>query len=145
MKNFVIAFDYALIFGVGLGVAGMTRPEKVIGFLDITGDWDPSLALVMVGAIAIHALSYRLIMRRQTPIFSTKFYLPTRRDLDFKLFAGALIFGIGWGLGGFCPGPAIVSAITGNHAVLAFLGSMIFGIYLQYGISRIGQKKETKQ
>lgn len=140
MKLLISAFVSALVFGIGLGIAGMTLPAKVIGFLDITGNWDPSLAFVMVGAIAVHAVSYRLITRRTSPILTTKFQVPTRRDLDFKLLAGSFVFGIGWGLGGFCPGPALVSAITLHPAVIVFVVSMIAGIYLNHLVSKLGQK-----
>ena len=140
MKSLIAAFFSAFVFGIGLGVAGMTLPEKVIGFLDITGSWDPSLAMVMIGAIAVHALSFRLVTRRKSPILSMQFHIPTRRDVDYKLFAGSFIFGVGWGLGGFCPGPAIVSAVSANESVLIFLASMVAGVYLNYGISKLGHR-----
>ncbi len=129
MSLIVAAFVSALIFGLGLGVSGMTLPSKVIGFLDITGAWDPSLAFVMVGAIGVHAISYRLIAKRDSPILTTKFQIPTRRELDKKLILGSVLFGMGWGVGGFCPGPALVSAVTGNSSVLIFVASMVIGVY----------------
>jgi len=124
------AFFSALLFGLGLGVAGMTQPAKIIGFLDITGDWDPSLVLVMLGAIAVHSVSYWLITKRESPILTAKFQIPTRRDIDPKLIVGSLLFGAGWGLGGFCPGPAIVASVSGGASVLVFLVSMCAGVYL---------------
>lgn len=130
------AFLSSLLFGLGLGISGMTIPAKVIGFLDITGHWDPSLALVMVGAIAVHSLSFRWITRRKSPIFTEYFEIPTKRKIDFKLIVGSLLFGIGWGLGGFCPGPAIVSSVAGLKTVYVFLSSMIAGVYLHYGFFR---------
>ena len=120
-----------LLFGVGLAVSGMTRPSKVIGFLDIGGSWDPSLALVMVGAIAVHFVAYRLITRRSKPIFDDKFHLPTRRDADPRLIVGALLFGAGWGLGGFCPGPALVSAASGVFPAILFVAAMTAGMILE--------------
>ena len=97
----------------------MTKPSKIIGFLDIAGDWDPSLAFVMAGAIAVHFVAYRLIRRRSAPLYDTQFHLPTRRDIDLRLVLGAALFGVGWALGGFCPGPGIVAAGGGSlHAVI---------------------------
>ncbi len=130
MKSMVASFLIALLFGLGLGVAGMTMPSKIIGFLDVTGNWDPSLLFVMIGAIAVHAISFRLIAKRSSPIFATKLYLPTRHDIDRDLVFGALIFGLGWGLGGFCPGPAIVASVTGKSSVIVFVASMIAGMFL---------------
>src|SRR6185295_7370618 len=98
---------------VGLAVSGMTRPSKVVGFLDVFGAWDASLAFVMVGAIGVHAVLQRVIARRGSPLFEDRFHLPTRRDVDARLLAGAAVFGVGWGLGGFCPGPGLVAAASG--------------------------------
>jgi uncharacterized membrane protein YedE/YeeE len=124
------AFFSALMFGLGLGFAGMTLPSKVIGFLDVTGSWDPSLAFVMIGAIAVHSLSYRLITKRASPVLTANFQIPTKRQIDLKLIFGSVLFGAGWGLGGFCPGPAIVSAVSGVPSVLFFLVSLVAGVYV---------------
>jgi len=135
-----------LLFGVGLGVSGMTRPEKVAGFLDVTGQWDASLAFVMAGAIAVHTLLYRLIRRRPSPIFDEKFHVPTRRDLDGKLLVGAALFGVGWGLGGFCPGPSLVSAAAGQGGALLFVAAMLAGMVIQHATaSAPGPKLEPPQ
>lgn len=104
MKPNVAAFGTGALFAVGLAVSGMTKPSKVIGFLDIAGAWDASLAFVMVGAIAVHFVAHRVVMRRPSPLFDEEFHLPTRKDLDVRLILGAALFGVGWGLGGFCPG-----------------------------------------
>lgn len=136
MKLFFTSFGAALLFGLGLGLSGMTLPSKVIGFLDITGHWDPTLAFVMVGAILVHSISFQLITRRSSPFLSTSFRLPTHKEIDFKLVVGAAIFGLGWGLGGFCPGPAIVGLVTGMPAVLVFVVSMVAGIYAYRVVSR---------
>jgi len=117
-----------LLFGVGLMVSGMTRPDKVVAFLDLTGDWDPSLALVMLGAIGVHALAYRLVPRLGAPALGGRFGIPTRRDVDVRLLAGAALFGAGWGLSGYCPGPAVTSAATGTADVLIVLGAMFAGM-----------------
>ena len=115
------------LFGFGLAVAGMTRPEKVIGFLSFFRRWDPSLMFVMAGAIGVHAAAYRLIKRRRSPILGARFIVPTRRDLDARLLVGAGVFGVGWALGGFCPGPGIASLAGGAPSVLVFVVTMLAG------------------
>ncbi len=121
------AMAVGALFAVGLALSGMADPARVRGFLDLFGDWDPTLAFVMGGAIAVYA-PLRLLTRRRThPVFATQFHEPKRRDIDLRLVGGAAIFGIGWGLSGYCPGPALVSAGTGALGVLAFLGAMIVG------------------
>jgi len=124
------AFISGLIFAVGLGLGGMTQPAKVTAFLDITGNWDPSLAFVMGGAILVYAPLYRLIRRRQSPLFARVFSIPTRADVDPLLIGGSALFGIGWGLGGFCPGPAVVALASGHIAVITFVAAMLAGMYL---------------
>ncbi|MDB4995294.1 MAG: hypothetical protein JWM74_2726 [Myxococcaceae bacterium] len=119
------------LFGIGLAIAGMTRPEKVTGFLDITGAWDPSLAFVMLGAIGVHFVLHRLVLRRTAPLFDDRFHLPTRRDIDPRLLVGAGLFGVGWGLGGFCPGPALTSAAAGALPALVFVAAMIAGMLIE--------------
>ncbi|MBL9042010.1 MAG: YeeE/YedE family protein [Myxococcales bacterium] len=118
------------LFGVGLMVSGMMQPQKVQDFLDFTGSWDPSLALVMGGAFLVSALAFPLIVRRKVPLIGHKFHLPTARDLDAKLIIGSALFGIGWGLGGFCPGPAIVGVATGSTSALLFALAMLVGMAL---------------
>jgi uncharacterized membrane protein YedE/YeeE len=121
-----------LLFGVGLAIAGMTRPEKVAGFLDITGAWDPSLAFVMVGAIGVHFVLHRLVLRRTAPLFDDRFHMPTRRDISPRLVVGAGLFGVGWGLGGFCPGPALTSAAAGALPALVFVAAMTAGMLIEH-------------
>lgn len=130
MSRVVISFLCGLIFGVGLIVSQMTNPAKVLGFLDIAGQWDPSLAFVMAGAVIVFAIGYRLALRRHSPVFDTKFLLPEKTRLDKPLIIGSLIFGVGWGLAGFCPGPAIVSSGYGDARVWAFVAAMLAGILL---------------
>jgi uncharacterized membrane protein YedE/YeeE len=129
MSKNITALFMGILFALGLGVSGMTQPQKVVGFLDLFGDWNPALAFVMVGAIALHALVYPLITRRSSPILTDQFHLPTRSDLTGSLLTGAAIFGVGWGLGGFCPGPGITSLASGNVASFVFVGGMITGMY----------------
>lgn len=131
-KPRLMAMSSGLLFGLGLGVSGMTQPSKVMGFLDITGAWDASLAFVMIGAILVHMALFRLILKRSSPLFDTNFHIPTRKDLDLRLLMGAALFGVGWGLGGFCPGPALVSLASGGSAVLVFVATMLFGMLLQH-------------
>lgn len=118
------------LFGIGLAVSGMTRPEKVIGFLDVTGAWDASLLFVMFGAIAVHFTAYRLIRGRAEPIYASTFAIPTRRDIDLALVLGAALFGVGWGLGGYCPGPAVVSLGSGTAGAVVFTGAMVVGMFV---------------
>ena len=124
----VISFVAGLLFAVGLALAGMTKPSKVVGFLDVAGDWDPSLAFVMVGAIAVYAVANRLVKRRAAPLVGGRFHLPTRRDIDPRLLLGAGLFGIGWGLAGYCPGPGLTAAATGSTAALTFVAAMSAGM-----------------
>jgi uncharacterized membrane protein YedE/YeeE len=113
------------IFAAGLVLAGMTKPEKVIAFLDVGGRWDPGLAFVMVGAIAVHAVLYRVIKRRSAPLFDAKFHTPTNTKVDGKLVAGAALFGVGWGLAGYCPGPGLAALTSAPAAV--FVAAMAVG------------------
>jgi hypothetical protein len=130
MNAALAAFVSGLIFAVGLAISGMTQPGKVTAFLDLFGNWDPSLAFVMMGAIAVYAVLYRIIRHRTAPLFATIFSVPTRSDLDVRLIAGAALFGVGWGLGGFCPGPAFTSLASGQSSVFVFVGAMIAGMWL---------------
>ena len=130
MAGIAAAFLCGFVFAVGLVTAGMTQPSKVVGFLDFTGAWDPSLALVMGGALAAHALLRRLVARRPRPLLAAQFHLPTRTDIDGRLIAGAAIFGVGWGLGGFCPGPALVALGGAMHAAAVVVPAMLAGMLL---------------
>lgn len=119
-----------VLFAAGLGLGGMTQPSKVLAFLDFGGAWDPSLAFVMLGAVATHAFAYRLIRGRTAPLFADAFQIPKRTDVDWKLIGGASVFGIGWGLGGYCPGPAVVSLGGGSVQPLVFVVMMVLGMLL---------------
>jgi hypothetical protein len=115
----------------------MTQPAKVIGFLDVARGWDPSLAFVMGGAVAVYGLAFRAIGRRRAePWFDATFHLPTRRDVDAALLAGSALFGIGWGLGGFCPGPGLVAAASGSSTGIAFSAAMAAGMWVQHQMTR---------
>lgn len=126
------------LFAFGLGLSGMTNPAKVIGFLDIAGAWDPSLAFVMAGAIATHAIASRFILTRKAPVLAEKFDLPEKKSVDARLVTGAALFGVGWGLGGYCPGPALVTAAAGVPSAIVFVLAMAAGMFLE-SVAR-GQK-----
>ncbi len=127
MKYYLSVFISGILFGIGLAISGMVDPQKVTDFLDVTGDWDPTLLLVMGGALCVSAPGFYLVEKKISPVFSTKFYLPTKQDLDFPLMLGAAVFGAGWGLAGYCPGPAIASLVTMNSEPVVFVLAMIGG------------------
>lgn len=129
-------FAAGLLFAVGLVLAGMTQPAKVVGFLDVFGDWDPSLALVMAGGIGAHMATYRFILKRESPVFAGHFGIPTRRDITPRLIGGAALFGIGWGLAGYCPGPGIVAAGSGSTSGVVFLLALFAGMGLFHWVDR---------
>jgi uncharacterized protein len=126
----LIALLAGIIFGFGLIVGGMTNPAKVLAFLDITGDWDPSLAFVMLGAIAVGFFAFRAAARKTVSLLGMPVQLPGTRLIDRKLLLGAVLFGAGWGIAGFCPGPAVASVLTGGVAVWLFVVSMLAGMAL---------------
>jgi len=129
----ITTYITGVVFSLGLCLSGMMEPSKVVGFLDIAGNWDPSLAMVMFGAIGVYFTGQRLILKNRTkPVLAQKYGLPTRVDIDGRLIAGAILFGIGWGLAGFCPGPALASLVTLDPNIFIFVVSMTLGMYV-YG------------
>ncbi|WAJ37337.1 YeeE/YedE family protein [Pseudomonas sp. GOM7] len=124
------AFVCGLLFGLGLLLAGMADPHKVLAFLDLAGAWDPSLALVMAGAIGMAALPLNLAQRRGQALLGGAMQLPTRRDLDARLIGGSLLFGVGWGIAGICPGPAVAILLTGHWQALLFVAAMLVGMLI---------------
>lgn len=139
VKSLLSAFVVGVIFGLGLLVSGMANPEKVLGFLDLTGAWDPSLALVMVGAIAVGFVAFRWVAGRERSLLDEPLHLPTRRDLDGRLILGGLGFGVGWGLAGFCPGPALVALGAGEIKALVFVLAMLAGM----GLFELLERRES--
>lgn len=123
----IVALVSGLLFGLGLGFSQMIAPQRVIGFLDLTGNWDPTLAFVMGGAVAVTLISFRLILRWPTPVLSRTFVVPTRNNIDRPLIVGAALFGMGWGLGGYCPGPAIAALGLGSANPMLFIVAMVAG------------------
>lgn len=130
--RFLVAVLAGALFGAGLLLAGMTDPAKVLAFLDVTGAWDPTLAFVMGGAIAVHAVGYRRVRRRTRPLLDAGFHLPPPCAIDGKLVAGAAVFGAGWGIAGFCPGPGLVAAASGATSGLVFVAAMLVGMLAQH-------------
>ena len=124
----VVAFVAGLTFAIGLGVSGMTQPAKVIGFLDVAGAWDPSLAFVMLGAIGVHLVFARRVRSGAAPRVAPAFSLPLATGVDRRLLLGAALFGIGWGIAGFCPGPAVVSVVTLAPTAIAFVAAMLIAM-----------------
>lgn len=132
MKKYISSLIVGILFGIGLAVAGMTDPANVVGFLDLFGDWKPQLALVMVGAIGVHMVAYRIKKHKTSPFFDEQYLIPTNRKIDKKLLGGAAIFGIGWGLAGYCPGPAITALASGSSQAFTFFAAMVLGMYAHY-------------
>ncbi|CUI07650.1 DUF6691 family protein [Massilia antarctica] len=130
MKYAGAAFLSGLVFGLGLILSGMTDPAKVIGFLDLAGDFNPALALVMAGAIPVAAIAFRIAARRSTTLLGAALHLPGARKIDRRLLTGALTFGAGWGVAGYCPGPALASLATGGGDALLFVAAMLGGMLL---------------
>jgi hypothetical protein len=127
--SFFVNVALGLLFGTGLVVSGMADPAKVLNFLDVFGTWDPSLAFVMGGAVFVAFIGYRLVLTRDRPIIGGSFHLPTRTGIDVRVITGPAVFGIGWGLGGFCPGPALTALGLGAPGTLAFVPAMMLGMW----------------
>lgn len=135
----LMALIVGLIFGIGLIISGMSNPAKVLGFLDLAGNWDPSLALVMAGAILVSFIPFQLASRTPRALLGEPMRLPTARDIDRRLVLGSLVFGVGWGLAGYCPGPALVSLALGGYKPLVFVGSMVGGMLLFQWLDSLSQ------
>jgi uncharacterized membrane protein YedE/YeeE len=124
----LVALLAGTLFGLGLALSGMMNPAKVIGFLDVAGRWDPTLAFVMGGALLVTIPAFRVILNRPRPVLADDFAVPTKKSLDAHLLGGAALFGVGWGLSGFCPGPAVTALVTGLTPVFAFVAAMLGGM-----------------
>ena len=127
MKQKLIAFLSGLLFGFGLSLSQMIDRDRVLGFLDVAGDWDPTLLFVLGGAVGVTVFAFRFVLRLPRPIFSSKFYLPNRKDIDLPLILGTAIFGIGWGIAGYCPGPGITAWVLGIPNPVLFIMAFILG------------------
>lgn len=127
MNRIIIALISGILFGAGLVLSQMVNPEKVQGFLDLFGNWDPSLILVMGGAVAVTLVTSRFILKRKTPIFADRFYMAMKSSIDGRLVLGAVLFGMGWGLSGYCPGPGLVNAMINPSEAIVFIPALIIG------------------
>ena len=136
------AFGAGLTFGLGLVISQMVNPAKVLAFLDVFGNWDPSLAFVMGGALAVTAVGYRLVLRQSRPVLADGFQIPSKRSVDRQLVLGALLFGVGWGLVGLCPGPAIAAIFLGGAEAITFLAAMTVGV-VAYGLSPLDARSQA--
>ena len=139
----IIGLISGVIFAMGLGVSGMINPQKVLGFLDIFGHWDYSLAFVMLGAVGFNFVSFK-VLQKQKPFCAPQHFLPTKTEIDIKLIVGSALFGIGWGLMGICPGPAIVNLVTLHPTILTFVASLILGMLLYKKTSFLWEKGDSK-
>jgi uncharacterized membrane protein YedE/YeeE len=126
----LVALFSGVLFGLGLVVSGMVNPAKVLGFLDVAGDWDPTLAFVMGGTLLVAVPAFRVILKRPRPVLAEEFDLPAKKDLDARLLAGSALFGVGWGLAGFCPGPAVTALASGLAPAFVFVAAMVAGMAL---------------
>jgi hypothetical protein len=136
MKLIVMSLISGILFGIGLTLSQMTNPDKVLNFLDIAGNWDPSLIFVMVGALTVTSLFFRKIIKRPTPLFDKEFYLSSKSVIDKPLLIGAAIFGMGWGISGYCPGPSVAGLGLGTSEAVV----MIFSIYMGFIAHRLYNK-----
>ncbi len=137
MAVIVVAFGVGLLFSAGLAVSHMMDPAAVLGFLDVAGNWNPTLITVMAGGFIGAVPGFALVRRRQSPVLGGTFQMPTRRDLDARLIGGAVLFGVGWGLAGICPGPAIAGLATGMWQFVLFAGAMLAGMAVHDGLARL--------
>jgi uncharacterized protein len=142
-RHHVVAFLAGAVFAIGLGVSGMTQPEKVQGFLDVTGAWDPSLAFVMMGALGVHLAFALRAKRSPRPLFADAYVLPQSRRVDAPLVVGSAMFGLGWGAAGYCPGPAVVSLVSLSPSSVAFVAAMLAGMALHGAFERAARRPRS--
>ena len=128
MRDIIAGLLTGFLFGLGLCLSGMTNPAVILGFLDLAGDWNPALVFVMAAGVTVTFLGYRLLVPKTRPLWASRFSLPTARAIDAPLLTGAAIFGVGWGLAGYCPGPAVASLASGRAAVMLFVAAMAAGM-----------------
>lgn len=130
--NLLVNFIIGMLFSIGLVLSSMINPKKVIGFLDIFGNWDPSLIFVMLGGICVNLIFFKIILKRSSPVLGAKFSLPEIKQVDKKLVIGSAIFGIGWGISGVCPGPAVANLFLFETGMIIFITSLIVGILIHH-------------
>ncbi|MCO6383802.1 DUF6691 family protein [Oceanicola sp. 502str15] len=144
MKKYILIYLIGLTFGLGISISGMANPAKVVNFFDVAGSWDPSLAFVMGGALFVTFIGYRLLFRRAAPLWAGSFSLPNTRQIDARLIGGSLLFGVGWGIAGFCPGGALPALGTGRVEVIVFVVALIAGILLARALQKATAQKTPK-
>ncbi|MEP3440113.1 MAG: DUF6691 family protein [Sulfitobacter sp.] len=142
--RFLTSYLIGLVFGAGILISGMANPAKVLNFFDIAGTWDPSLAFVMGGALIVSAIGYKVVLKRPSPLLGASFQLPLRRDLDLSLLGGSAVFGVGWGIAGFCPGGALPALGTGRIEVLIFIIALVAGIVVARRLQAIHQSRSHR-
>ena len=135
----ITAYLIGLVFGLGIAISGMINPAKVLNFFDVAGTWDPSLIFVMGGALLVTFVGYRLVLAREQPVLAARFQLPTSRAIDARLIGGSALFGLGWGIAGFCPGGALPALGTGRSEVFLFVAALIAGMLLTRFLMKINQ------
>jgi hypothetical protein len=141
MAKNIVGLLTGILFGLGLALSGMTQPQKVLNFLDVTGHWDPSLLFVLGGAVGVTVVTFRFILRRKMPLLGNRYYFSDKIKIDRPLVLGAALFGMGWGIAGYCPGPAVAAMAAPNWEVLVFLPAMLLGIFIQ---KLMASKRATK-
>lgn len=140
----VSTYLIGLIFGVGISISGMANPAKVLNFFDIAGTWDPSLVFVMGGAVVVAFFGYRIVLRRPAPVLDAKFHLPDNPRIDARLVGGSALFGVGWGIAGFCPGGALPALGTGQIDVFVFVAALIAGIFAAKGLMALTHARAAR-
>ena len=145
MKTAIVSLISGLVFGAGLVLSGMTDPGKVIGFLDFTGRWDPSLAFVMAGALGVHIIAARVAFARKAPVLDGVFHVPNRKLVDGRLIVGSVLFGVGWALSGMCPGPALTSLATAGQGPFLFVAMMALGAFVGRKVEEQSVKDATSE
>jgi uncharacterized protein len=133
----ITSFICGVTFAIGLVLAGMTQPGKIIGFLDVFGNWDPSLVFVLASAVGVYFVTYQFVIKRKSPLLAPKFLVPTKTDLELKLVIGGILFGVGWGMSGLCPGPILTTLGTGSASVMILMVTMLIGFYISFYIGRL--------
>lgn len=140
----VSTYLIGLIFGVGISISGMANPAKVLNFFDIAGTWDPSLVFVMGGAVVVAFFGYKIVLSRPTPVLDAKFHLPDNPRIDARLLGGSALFGIGWGIAGFCPGGALPALGTGQIDVFVFVAALVAGIFAAKGLMALTHARAAR-
>ncbi len=141
-KRAIVAFLGGIIFAFGLGISGMSDPKKILGFLNVLGKWDPQLIFVMIGALAVHIPANLYMKKKHSPVLDVKMHLPHQTSISRELMIGSAIFGVGWALSGFCPGPGLVASMDGNWSAITFVIAMVVGMAIHHFYQQMIYKEE---